>query len=326
MIIDADAHWAPPAKLFSSLVSKDFQDKYTQANQHRICDFVEYKKSLRGALKVDRQLLNLYGPSLGFQYGLDVDLATALSKSYNTILESTCKENSEFDYTAWLPMQDPDTCCELLSSSAVQNAFAAYIGEQVPWGFMPRYESFFAELARNQIPVYLHFNNHYDFPQNWNKNINPMYNKFFDQYPLPANAGFKGLSPTWKTTLASFILSGWLEKHDLKIILAEQGLTWLLDFKQTMIDICGIDPLPYFQKFFWFTTEPEETNFLINARLVGLDRLLFATDWPHGDTDMGGTNMYHDIDFFSDLLYNKYITQNEYDLVCSQNYLKIKAR
>ena len=93
-----------------------------------------------------------------------------------------------------------------------------------------------------------------------------------------------------------------------------------------MMQLSNTDPMPYFKQFFWFTTEIEETNFLSISESLGFDRVLFATDWPHGTDDIGGANMYHDVVLLNSILSNNMITQEDYALMTHQNYINLKSK
>jgi predicted TIM-barrel fold metal-dependent hydrolase len=325
MIIDADAHFAPPVEIFKNVFSDTEYQDYQKNNGSYVQGISKYKDSLVNDIKVDRQLLNFYGPSLGMSYATNFEQAQKIANSYNGYLEMLCRDNTEFDYTAWLPFQDIDYCNSIIDDACVQNAFAAHLGEQIPWGFIPEYRNLFSRIAKNKIPVYLHFAGHWDFPRQWKSNIDSRYQKIHDKYPVrPFTGEGQSVSVAWKTTLASFILSGILEDFDLKIIVAEQGIDWIPEFRETMMQLFHVDPLPYFQKFFWFTTEPEEPNFLPRAHELGFDRLLFATDWPHDDP--GGANMLSDVDCVKSMLADNDITQNQYDMMTFLNYSNLKNR
>jgi predicted TIM-barrel fold metal-dependent hydrolase len=102
---------------------------------------------------------------------------------------------------------------------------------------------------------------------------------------------------------------------------AEQGLSWIGFMRKKMLDAGFADPLPYFQKNFFFTTEPEETNFVSNANLIGWDRLLFATDYPHNDP--GGRHRFSDVNLINKFLTENKISQQQFDLLTHQNYLSL---
>jgi len=105
----------------------------------------------------------------------------------------------------------------------------------------------------------------------------------------------------WMFSVASLILGGTLDRHpDMRIVVAEQDIDWIDEFCQDFEKHNLSNPMPYLQKNFWFTTEPERPGFLVDAEKIGFDRLLFATDWPH-DKDMGGANSLHDVETLDQL-------------------------
>jgi hypothetical protein len=62
-------------------------------------------------------------------------------------------------------------------------------------------------------------------------------------------------------SIASIILGGVLTRYpDLKIVVAERDINWISQFQQDMLELTDIDPLPFFKKNFWFTTEPESIS------------------------------------------------------------------
>jgi predicted TIM-barrel fold metal-dependent hydrolase len=149
-------------------------------------------------------------------------------------------------------------------------------------------------------------------PWSWDKNEN--YLKLRKAWPYPTDV--------WAINIAGMITEGVLDKYpNLKIIVAEQGLNWIGAMQVKMLDAGLPDPVPYFQKNFFFTVEPEEQQFLKNASVIGWNRLLFATDYPHND--IGGRNRFNDVDLLGRFLNENKITQSQYDLLTHQNYLSL---
>jgi predicted TIM-barrel fold metal-dependent hydrolase len=143
-----------------------------------------------------------------------------------------------------------------------------------------------------------------------------------EKYPPPR---FHGKGLTWVVAIMSFITSGLLDRFpDLRIISTEHGLNWISELRVWCSQNHLPDPLPYFQKNFWFTAEIEEPNFLANARLLGWDRLLYATDYPHNDP--GGANRYNDLTMIETLLSQKELTASDFDFVTHQNYIRLYDR
>ena len=101
--------------------------------------------------------------------------------------------------------------------------------------------------------------------------------------------------------VASFILEGVPERFPrLKIVIIEGGfgwvpsLGWRMDshWKALRSEVPHLrrKPSEYLKESFWFTTQPveepekpEHLRKLIDW--IGWDRLLFATDYPHWDSD-----------------------------------------
>jgi predicted TIM-barrel fold metal-dependent hydrolase len=279
---------------------------------------IVYLDIMRDRLGVDRQLLNVYGPSVGTLYEVRESVAAQMAQRYNQAIHALCKQHKQFDYTAWLPMQCQDRLPDMLDQPELESAFAVFLGDQVPWGFMPQYEKIFQHIGAKQLPIYLHFADRQDCPASWHDSIDDRYHAWLARYPDPDHS--------WMITLASFVLSGWLSQHNLRIIVAEQGLQWLPEFRSAMQEINGVDPMPALREYFWFTTEPEEENFLPNANSLGFDRLLFATDWPHGSTDRGGSNQFHDADMLAKMLSLGSVSAEQYEQITHTNYVRIKQR
>jgi len=101
--------------------------------------------------------------------------------------------------------------------------------------------------------------------------------------------------------VTSFIMEGVFERYrDLKIVLIESGFGWLpalgwrLDkhWKRMRDEVPHLKRAPseYMREHIWVTTQPmEETDSPEHLadlmRWVGLDRILFSSDYPHWDFD-----------------------------------------
>ena len=108
-------------------------------------------------------------------------------------------------------------------------------------------------------------------------------------------------SNSLQTVLTSMILEGVFERFPrLKVVLVEGGfswlpsLTWRMDREWTRLkgEVPHLKrkPSEYVREHFWYTTQPieePEQNAHLNdlIRWIGLDRLMFSTDYPHWDFD-----------------------------------------
>ena len=93
--------------------------------------------------------------------------------------------------------------------------------------------------------------------------------------------------------IASLLAGGVFDRFPkLKIAVLEAGCTWLpwfFDFMDEKYEITPREPISkhkpgeYFEDHFWATMEPEERLLSSTAQLVGADKILWASDWPHGE-------------------------------------------
>jgi predicted TIM-barrel fold metal-dependent hydrolase len=269
-------------------------------------------------LKLDRQLLNSQGPLPNFTHLVDDQLLKDIACVYNNTMLQICRQYPEYDATAWLPMVDPEFDIELLRTIISQEFFGINLGESENWGNNPYLFEIFSLCASNRFPAYLHLS----------MADRTVYKQFStsssDKYQIMKKQ-WPESSQTWRIGIMELITENIIDRlPDLRIVIAERGLSWIPELRNFMLSQGWTDPLPYFKNNFWFTIEVEETNFIENARLVGWDRLLFATDYPHNDP--GGLNQYRDVDMLIQLLKEKKLTQIEFDAVTYKNYELLKHR
>jgi predicted TIM-barrel fold metal-dependent hydrolase len=201
--------------------------------------------------------------------------------------------------------------------------FGIIINDNLPWAWISKMSMIWDKCNRHRVPVYLH-TGPFEEPLiqwNWDYN-NERFRKQLAHWPAPQ---FNRISQRWQAGVASLITEGILDQWpDLRIVICEHGISWMRDMRDFMLSQSWPDPLPYFQKNFWITCEPEEKDFIDNARWVGWDRLLFATDYPHNDR--GGDCRLTDVETVTQMLENNLLTQQEFDLFTHLNYLRLKHR
>ena len=89
--------------------------------------------------------------------------------------------------------------------------------------------------------------------------------------------------------MANILMSRWLERHpSLKIISVESGAGWipyLLEALEYMSNEAGIEykvsPTDVFKRQVYACTFFERKNFVETIRQVGVDNIMFETDFPH---------------------------------------------
>ncbi|HJQ48785.1 MAG TPA: amidohydrolase family protein [Amycolatopsis sp.] len=216
-------------------------------------------------------------------------------RANDELAAQVARSGSRLRAFAALPLQDPDSAAaelrravtELGMVGALVNGFSEAEDHEGPQYYdAPRYRGFWAEVARLDVPVYLH-------PRN----------------PLPADARIYAghewlLGPTWafaqETAVHALRLmgSGLFDEHpNLAIILGHlgEGLTfnmWRVDNRNSWT---GQPPRhngrrsirEYFRSNFYLTTSGNfHTPALRNAIAeVGVEKMLFSTDWPFENMD-----------------------------------------
>jgi predicted TIM-barrel fold metal-dependent hydrolase len=101
--------------------------------------------------------------------------------------------------------------------------------------------------------------------------------------------------------VTSLVIEGVFERFpDLKVILVEGGITWApalmwrLDkhWKRLRSEAPHLKRLPseYMRSNIYYTTQPldepdRDSDLIESFRLVGFDRIMFSTDYPHWDMD-----------------------------------------
>jgi predicted TIM-barrel fold metal-dependent hydrolase len=319
MYIDADAHYAHK-DIFNAVSNKAWIEQYLEKNQLFFRDIEEFRTDIKQRLHVDRQLLNIYGPSMGLMYDVPPTFAAEIMQTYNNGMIELCNQHSNFNCTIWLALQNVEQSLKELDKANDASVFAVHLGDQIPWGFLPELDSIFFKLQQHKIPVYLHFANSFDIAPQWRSILdnNSQYQKLKQHWPV--------YTDTWRIALSSILVSGLLDCYpDLRIVVAERGIGWINDMQSYLLDEFGINTEHYFKNNLWFTTEVEADNFIQDAEKLGWDRLLFATDWPHDD-DAGGINSRFDTMMTDKFLSSGLISQENYDLFTHQNYIKLHTR
>jgi predicted TIM-barrel fold metal-dependent hydrolase len=239
-------------------------------------------------------LLSLNAPAV--QAIPDPLKANEISQRANDYLaEQVLRRPDRFQGLAALPMQDPELAIVELHRSIKTLGFRGVLingfsqvgtPDNVVYYDHPKYEDFWAELERLDVPFYLH-----------PRNPLPSWGQIYEGHPWL-------LGPTWafgqETAVHALRLmaSGLFDRHPkLKIILGHMGegipySLWRIDNRNAWVKAPKTYPAKktfreYFQQNFYLTTSGNFRNqTLIDAILeVGADRILFSTDWPFENID-----------------------------------------
>jgi gamma-resorcylate decarboxylase len=263
----------------------------------RLLDIQDRRVAVMDAHGIEIMILSLH--AAGVQAIPDRKRALEVARRSNDVLAEECaKRPNRFRAFAALPLQDPEAAAlelrrcvtELGFVGALVNGFsqdAAQGDGQVPLYYdLPQYRPFWAEVAKLDVPFYLH-------PRN----------------PLAQDARiYEGhpwlLGPTWafaqETAVHSLRLigSGLFDEHpSLQIVLGHMGegipyMLWRIDnrnawVKEKPTHFAKRKFADYFYENFHVTTSGNfRTQTLVDAILeLGSDRIMFSTDWPFENID-----------------------------------------
>ena len=293
--IALEEHFAIPETLQDS--AGFVPGAYWEELQHRLLDIQDTRLRLMDAHGIDTMILSLNAPAV--QAITDRKKAIDISRRANDVLAEECaKRPDRFRAFAALPLQDPEAAAEELNRcvkdlgmvGALVNGFsqdqAQGDGKELLYYDLPQYRSFWGEVAKLDVPFYLH-----------PRNPLPQDSRIYDGHPWL-------LGPTWafaqETAVHALRLigSGLFDEHpSLQIILGHMGegipyMLWRIDNRNAWVKLPPKYPakkrfVDYFNENFHITTSGNfRTQTLIDAILeLGADRIMFSTDWPFENID-----------------------------------------
>ena len=293
--IALEEHFAIPETLQDS--AGFVPGAYWEELQHRLLDIQDTRLRLMDAHGIDTMILSLNAPAV--QAITDRKKAIEISRRANDVLAEECaKRPDRFRAFAALPLQDPEAAAEELNRcvkdlgmvGALVNGFsqdqAQGDGKELLYYDLPQYRSFWGEVAKLDVPFYLH-----------PRNPLPQDSRIYDGHPWL-------LGPTWafaqETAVHALRLigSGLFDEHPtLQIILGHMGegipyMLWRIDNRNAWVKLPPKYPakkrfVDYFNENFHITTSGNfRTQTLIDAILeLGADRIMFSTDWPFENID-----------------------------------------
>lgn len=299
-------------------VSEDLNEVYVDDPSNGLPDTDAWAKNIRGLVGVDHALVNPDRRYMYLHYFHDNDLARHLMWAWNRGALKIHARHPHLDVNAWLSLQDIAASIKELEFIADNDFFGVFLADDIPWSFIPEFGEIFRFCAAHRIPIYLH-RSAISYPNyQWFGRIdrNDAYERLRDHYRFDY---------FWEVNLAGLVANGILDQHpDLRIVVAERDINWISSMRDFMTTGGMPDPLPYFQRNVWFTTEIESPSLLPDADIIGWDRLLFATDYPHNDP--GGSHRFKDVAVLRGLLDRGMITQKQFDQISHENYIKLRDR
>jgi predicted TIM-barrel fold metal-dependent hydrolase len=239
---------------------------------------------------VDIQVLSHGAP--GAQR-LDPKGAVALTRGANDRLRDICAARPDrFAGFAALPTTVPEACADELERAVTELGMkGAMIHGLTGDGIFFDDKRFWPVYARAQaldVPLYMH-------PAVPHKAVvDAYYGDYIGDYPALLNAAW-GFTVETATQGIRIVLSGVLDEYpDVKVVLGHLGeglpfLLWRIDHALSRPGNRKVNFREKFSHNFWITTSGNFSDpaLLCSIQELGVDRILFALDWPFVENGPG---------------------------------------
>ncbi|MFV0260546.1 MAG: amidohydrolase family protein [Acidimicrobiales bacterium] len=188
-----------------------------------------------------------------------------------------------------LPIPDVDACVAEVRRAGGQGVRGFAIPSHAPIDKSyadPMYDPLWAELQEMDLPVTMHIFTGTSFdcglPPHWGT-------------PGGTLKGYTMAHTTVANSTMDLICGGVVERFPgLKFVLAEFETGWVAHFKQRFdhaiyrtpsfaVDYLTMTPSEYFDRNFWVTFEDDRAG-ILTRELIGVDNLLWGSDYPHHDS------------------------------------------
>ena len=235
-------------------------------------------------------------PTLGLQWVSEPEYHMALNRALNDWLGDFVKADPRRLYGAAniVAIWDVEMACDEIRRCATEHGFpAAFLRSALPdaesrW-WRDTYDPFWATCQDLDVAVGFH-----PFPGD------VMYGsgRYFD-YVGPTGAQMFIRTPfnhmvDSMNTLTAIIVGGTFERFpDLRVGILESSGGWLLTLLERLdnrFDHLGqivpemqMAPSDYFRRNCWISFDPEEAPLALTADILGADRIIWGSDYPHPD-------------------------------------------
>jgi predicted TIM-barrel fold metal-dependent hydrolase len=273
-------------------------------NPEARADEGDYPETLRAGgwdAKARLDDMDLDGMDLAFLYPTmafflsevpDIELQTALCRAYNDWLAEYCKADpSRLVGIALLPLSDIAASIEELERCTQQHGFRGAFVRPNPYAGRPiqspSYDPFWECAQSLGVPITVHEGISDSLPTlGRERSENPLVQHLFS-HPFEQMAACAGL-----------IMGGVLERHPrLRCVFLESGCGWLpywlfrMDgHAETWPHKLALKrrPSDQFREQCYISMDPDDVCAPSVLRDVGLDNLVWASDYPHTDHDFPG--------------------------------------
>lgn len=310
-VVDTDVHMTVPEEEVAKYMNEPYASSITES-PHPIFPSSSWDQRMGGKIEdgfsdftdpediyeyqekfnINYPIINTFEPLGKFS---QPDLAMELMRAYNNLLLDQFLDDHAFLGLAAVATQKPSEAVEEINrmgqEDQVVGLYIGSSGEFPPLGD-PHYDPIYQAAEDNGLPIVFHGNAEefmFDFPMQ-----NRGFNKFFEVHSI---------AHSWQQmmTMTSLIGEGAPEKFpDLNWIMLESGYGWvpymmhrmnkIYHMRRSEVPLLEKSPEEYIRESFYFANQPlgEPNNPDDMARMLevmGVNNLMFATDYPHWDFD-----------------------------------------
>jgi predicted TIM-barrel fold metal-dependent hydrolase len=235
----------------------------------------------------------------------DIGFGAAMCRAYNNWLADYCScDPQRLKGVSVVPFQDVDEAIKELK----RGQKLGFVGVEIPPNAAgknlddPYFEPFFAEAERLSIPICIH-----ETLQVLSEIPHGDRNR--DMFAL-VHAGTFAIN--YMNALGRIIYGGLLDRHpNLRVAFLESGASWVPYWMERLDKYAEAlaNTLPDLKKApheyirseqLYFAIEPDEALFPQVVEILGEDRLLYASDYPHWDAERGAITEIHEMEKVSE--------------------------
>ena len=259
--------------------------------EKRLRDFGGERIQDMDAAGIDMTILSHGAPS---GQKLDPAIAVALVQRTNDRLAAAVAANpTRFAAFAALPTAHPEAAADELERCVKMGFKGAMLHGMSNGEFLdlPKFWPIYARAEQLDVPIYLHPSLPHPAV------LDAYYKDYMKDYPMLARPAW-GYTVECGTQALRMVLSGVFQKHpNLKIVLGHLGESlpfqlWRIDQALSRAGQKSLNFRDIFTRNFWIATSGffSTPALLCCVMEMGVDRILFAVDWPFVDESKPGVD------------------------------------